>query len=61
MGGAWGDCNGLTRMAVRYDSPTWYGFSVSADWGDDDFWDVAARSASVPRALQSTRSPIRAT
>jgi hypothetical protein len=43
MGGAWGDCNGLTRMAVRYDSPTWQGFSVSADWGDDDFWDVAAR------------------
>ncbi len=30
-------------MAVRYDSPTWHGFSVSADWGDDDFWDVAAR------------------
>ncbi len=43
MGGAWGDCNGLTRNAVRYDSPTWHGFSVSADWGDDDFWDVAAR------------------
>jgi hypothetical protein len=45
MGGAWGDCNGLTRNAVRYDSPTWHGFSVSADWGDDDFWDVAARYA----------------
>jgi hypothetical protein len=43
MGGAWGDCNGLTRNAIRYDSPTWNGFSVSADWGDDDFWDVAAR------------------
>ncbi len=43
MGGAWGDCNGLTRNAIRYDSPTWHGFSVSADWGDDDFWDVAAR------------------
>ena len=45
MGGAWGDCNGLTRNAIRYDSPTWHGFSVSADWGDDDFWDVAARYA----------------
>jgi len=45
MGGAWGDCDGLTRMAVRYDSPTWNGFSVSASWGDDDFWDVAARYA----------------
>jgi hypothetical protein len=43
MGGAWGDCNGLTRNAVRYDSPTFAGFSVSASWGDDDFWDVAAR------------------
>jgi hypothetical protein len=45
MGGAWGDCNGLTRNAIRYDSPTWQGFSVSADYGDDDFWDVAARYA----------------
>ena len=45
MGGAWGDCDGLTREAVRYDSPTWNGFSVSASWGDDDFWDVAARYA----------------
>ena len=45
MGGAWGDCNGLTREAVRYDSPVYGGFSVSASWGDDDFWDVAARYA----------------
>ena len=43
MGGAWGDCNGLTQEAIRYDSPTWGGFSVSASWGADDFWDVAAR------------------
>jgi len=45
MGGAWGDCNGLTQEAVRYDSPTFAGFSVSASWGADDFWDVAARYA----------------
>ncbi len=45
MGGAWGDCNGLTQEAVRYDSPTWHGFSVSSSWGADDFWDVAARYA----------------
>ncbi len=45
MGGAWGDCNGLTREAVSYDSPVYSGFSVSASWGDDDFWDVAARYA----------------
>ena len=43
MGGAAGDCNGLTQNAVRYDSPTFAGFSVSASWGQDDFWDVAAR------------------
>ena len=45
MGGAWGDCNGLTQNSVRYDSPTFGGFSVSASWGADDFWDVAARYA----------------
>ena len=45
MGGAWGDCNGLTQNVVRYDSPTYAGFSVSASWGADDMWDVAARYA----------------
>lgn len=28
---------------VRYDSPSIYGFIVSASWGDDDYWDVALR------------------
>lgn len=45
MGGAWGDCNGALRQAVRYDSPSFAGFSVSASWGEDDMWDVAARYA----------------
>ena len=45
MGGALGDCNGLTQDVVRYDSPTFGGFSVSASWGADDMWDVAARYA----------------
>jgi hypothetical protein len=45
MGGAWGDCNGLPESTIRYDSPTWQGFSVSADYGLDDMWDVAARYA----------------
>jgi predicted porin len=45
MGGAWGDCNGLTQNVIRYDSPTFAGFSVSASWGEDDMWDVAARYA----------------
>ncbi len=39
------DCNGLPLNSVRYDSPTFGGFSVSATWGEDDFWDVAARYA----------------
>ena len=43
MGGAVGDCNGLTENVIRYDSPTFRGFSVSASWGEDDMWDVAAR------------------
>ena len=45
MGGAWGDCNGGTRNVVRYNSPAFAGFSVSATWGKDDIWDVAARYA----------------
>jgi predicted porin len=45
MGGVWGDCNGLTQDVIRYDSPTFAGFSVSASWGADDMWDVAARYA----------------
>lgn len=39
------DCNGVPLDAIRYDSPTFAGFSVSASWGEDDFWDVAARYA----------------
>ncbi|CAN1721748.1 Porin [Hyphomicrobium sp. 1Nfss2.1] len=42
-GGAGGDCFGAPRDSVRYDSPTFAGFSFSAAWGEDDFWDVAAR------------------
>ncbi len=45
MGGAWGDCNGLTQNVARYDFPTFGGFSVSASWGEDDMWDVAGRYA----------------
>ncbi len=45
MGGAWGDCNGLVLNGVRYDTPTFAGFSLSAGWGEDDFWDIAIRYA----------------
>ncbi len=37
------DCNGVPMDAVRYDTPTIAGFSASASWGENDFWDVAAR------------------
>ena len=40
-----GDCNGIVMNGVRYDTPTFGGFSFSASWGDDDFWEVAARYA----------------
>jgi len=43
--GTWGDVNGAPTNSVRYDSPSFGGFSVSASWGEDDFWDVAARYA----------------
>lgn len=45
MGGSWGDCNGVPRNVVRYDTPTLMGFSASASWGEDDMWDVAGRYA----------------
>jgi predicted porin len=43
--GIGGDCNGVPQNAVRYDTPVFAGFSASASWGEDDFWDVAARYA----------------
>jgi hypothetical protein len=44
-GCVWGDCNGAPTNSVRYDSPSFGGFSASASWGEDDFWDVAGRYA----------------
>ncbi|MFA5958770.1 MAG: porin, partial [Hyphomicrobium sp.] len=44
-GGAWGDCFGVPRNVVRYDSPTFGGFSVSASWGEDDIWAITTRYA----------------
>jgi len=43
--GIGGDCNGAPSNTVRYDTPTFGGFSASAGWGEDDFWDVALRYA----------------
>jgi len=40
-----GDCFGVPFNSVRYDSPTFAGFSASASWGDDDIWDIGLRYA----------------
>lgn len=46
----WGNIDnnfdGLSRRdGVRYDSPTFGGFTLSAGWYEDDMWDVALRFA----------------
>lgn len=48
IGGATGvsvDCDGVPNNNVRYDTPTFAGFSASASWGEDDVWAVAGRYA----------------
>jgi hypothetical protein len=40
-----GDCNGIVMNGVRYDTPTFAGFSASASWGEDDFWEIGLRYA----------------
>jgi hypothetical protein len=35
----------LRRDAVRYDTPTLWGFTASGSFGEDDIWDVALRYA----------------
>jgi hypothetical protein len=39
--GIGGDCNGLPRDAVRYDTPSFYGLVLSTSWGENDYWDIA--------------------
>lgn len=41
--GIGGDCAGDRRDAIRYDTPSFGGLVLSASWGEDDYWDVAAR------------------
>ena len=45
--GAAGDCGSGAGPGnyVRYDSPTILGFVASADWGEDDAWDVGLKWA----------------
>jgi hypothetical protein len=44
-GGLAADCNGYPDNAVRYDTPTWGGFSMSTSYGEDDMWDIAVKYA----------------
>ena len=44
-GGLGADCNGYPQNAFRYDTPTWWGFSMSTSYGEDDMWDVALKYA----------------
>ncbi|MGE0054749.1 MAG: porin [Hyphomicrobium sp.] len=37
------DCAGSRLNGVRYDTPTFAGFTLGASWGEDDYWDVALR------------------
>jgi hypothetical protein len=39
------DCDGVPNNNVRYDTPTFMGFSASASWGEDDVWGIAGRYA----------------
>ena len=45
MGSFNSDLDGARRDLIRYDSPTFMGFTLSTSWGEDDFWDVALRYA----------------
>jgi hypothetical protein len=37
------DFDGGRDDLIRYDSPSIYGFVLSAAWGDNDYWDAALR------------------
>ena len=37
------DCAGGRLNGVRYDTPTFAGFTLGALWGEDDYWDIALR------------------
>jgi predicted porin len=43
--GVGADCDGYSENAVRYDAPTFAGFSVSTSYGEDYIWDVAVNYA----------------
>ncbi|MGQ0673780.1 MAG: porin [Hyphomicrobium sp.] len=44
-GGVAADCDGYPNANIKYDSPTFAGFAISASWGEDDIWAISARYA----------------
>jgi hypothetical protein len=47
-----GDCATVPIDGVRYDTPTFHGFSASTSYGADDFWDVAVRYAGESHGIK---------
>ena len=39
------DCHGVTTNTIKYQSPTFAGFTLAASWGENDFWDAALKYA----------------
>ena len=44
-GGVGADCNGLPQTGIRYDTPTFGGFSASVSYTEDDMMDAALKYA----------------
>jgi len=44
-GGIGADCNGYPQNGIRYDTPTFAGFSMSTGYAEDDVWDIALKYA----------------
>jgi predicted porin len=40
------------QNSIKYESPTFAGFSASASWGGDDYWDLALRYAGEHAGFQ---------
>jgi predicted porin len=34
---------GRRSTLIKYDTPTWQGFTGTVNWGEDDFWEIGAR------------------
>ena len=45
LGGAGPDCDGVPSNVIRYDTPTFAGFAMSASYGEDDVWALSGRYA----------------